>query len=200
MVGKTSLFTILTGVTQETRMGSTAVRTGVAKSAGPARGRAGGVVSASEDHLRDGGIHRCAGDLERDPARSRLSGQPARRGCFCACPSRLSGRNRAARTWVGGSRAGFRRCRNGADSERSGGRRKAPRPRGSRPQENQKSGARQRIRVADPLQGSAGGEHAAAQSGIRGRGRERHPRLPVSFAEADAAGVEPRRRRRVAPA
>src|ERR1700748_3710645 len=31
MVGKTSLFTILTGVTQETRMGSTAVRTGVAK-------------------------------------------------------------------------------------------------------------------------------------------------------------------------
>ena len=31
MTGKTSLFTILTGVTQETRMGSTAVRTGVAK-------------------------------------------------------------------------------------------------------------------------------------------------------------------------
>jgi len=31
MVGKTSLFTILTGATQETRMGSTAVRTGVAK-------------------------------------------------------------------------------------------------------------------------------------------------------------------------
>jgi GTP-binding protein YchF len=31
MVGKTSLFTILTGVTQETRMGSTAVRTGIAK-------------------------------------------------------------------------------------------------------------------------------------------------------------------------
>jgi GTP-binding protein YchF len=31
MVGKTSLFTILTGFTQETRMGSTAVRTGVAK-------------------------------------------------------------------------------------------------------------------------------------------------------------------------
>jgi GTP-binding protein YchF len=31
MVGKTSLFTILTGVQQETRIGSTAVRTGVAK-------------------------------------------------------------------------------------------------------------------------------------------------------------------------
>ena len=31
MVGKTSLFTILTGVTQETRIGSTAVRTGVAR-------------------------------------------------------------------------------------------------------------------------------------------------------------------------
>lgn len=31
MTGKTSLFTILTGVTQETRMGSTAVRTGIAK-------------------------------------------------------------------------------------------------------------------------------------------------------------------------
>jgi len=31
MTGKTSLFTILTGVTQETRMGSTAVRTGVSK-------------------------------------------------------------------------------------------------------------------------------------------------------------------------
>ena len=31
MVGKTSLFTILTGAHQETRMGSTAVRTGVAK-------------------------------------------------------------------------------------------------------------------------------------------------------------------------
>src|SRR6476659_2363129 len=31
MTGKTSLFTILTGVHQETRMGSTAVRTGVAK-------------------------------------------------------------------------------------------------------------------------------------------------------------------------
>ena len=31
MVGKTSLFTILTGVTQETRIGSTAARTGVAK-------------------------------------------------------------------------------------------------------------------------------------------------------------------------
>src|SRR5580698_7561922 len=31
MVGKTSLFTILTGVTQESRMGSTSVRTGVAK-------------------------------------------------------------------------------------------------------------------------------------------------------------------------
>src|SRR3984957_7162775 len=31
MVGKTSLFTILTGVTQESRMGSTAVKTGVAK-------------------------------------------------------------------------------------------------------------------------------------------------------------------------
>ncbi len=31
MVGKTSLFTILTGVTQESRMGSTAVRTGIAK-------------------------------------------------------------------------------------------------------------------------------------------------------------------------
>jgi ribosome-binding ATPase len=31
MVGKTSLFTILTGVTQESRIGSTAVRTGVAK-------------------------------------------------------------------------------------------------------------------------------------------------------------------------
>ena len=31
MVGKTSLFTILTGVHQETRIGSTAVRAGVAK-------------------------------------------------------------------------------------------------------------------------------------------------------------------------
>src|SRR5205807_7950681 len=31
MTGKTSLFTILTGVHQETRIGSTAVRTGVAK-------------------------------------------------------------------------------------------------------------------------------------------------------------------------
>src|SRR6185312_1519045 len=31
MVGKTSLFAILTGVTQESRLGSTAVRTGVAK-------------------------------------------------------------------------------------------------------------------------------------------------------------------------
>jgi hypothetical protein len=31
MTGKTSLFTILTGVTQEVRMGSTAVRTGIAK-------------------------------------------------------------------------------------------------------------------------------------------------------------------------
>src|SRR5258706_7734970 len=31
MVGKTSLFTIMTGVTQESRIGSTAVRTGVAK-------------------------------------------------------------------------------------------------------------------------------------------------------------------------
>src|SRR6266851_5413408 len=31
MVGKTSLFTILTGVHAETRIGSTAVRTGVAK-------------------------------------------------------------------------------------------------------------------------------------------------------------------------
>lgn len=31
MTGKTSLFTILTGVAQETRMGSTAVRTGIAK-------------------------------------------------------------------------------------------------------------------------------------------------------------------------
>src|SRR5581483_2292553 len=31
MVGKTSLFTILTGVHQETRIGSTAVRTGIAK-------------------------------------------------------------------------------------------------------------------------------------------------------------------------
>src|SRR5215813_14320783 len=31
MTGKTSLFTILTGVAQETRIGSTAVRTGIAK-------------------------------------------------------------------------------------------------------------------------------------------------------------------------
>ena len=31
MVGKTSLFTILTGAHQETRLGSTAARTGVAK-------------------------------------------------------------------------------------------------------------------------------------------------------------------------
>ena len=31
MTGKTSLFTILTGVHQETRIGSTAARTGVAK-------------------------------------------------------------------------------------------------------------------------------------------------------------------------
>ena len=31
MVGKTSLFTILTGVHQETKIGSTAARTGVAK-------------------------------------------------------------------------------------------------------------------------------------------------------------------------
>ena len=31
MTGKTSLFTILTGVHQETRLGSTAVRTGIAK-------------------------------------------------------------------------------------------------------------------------------------------------------------------------
>jgi len=31
MVGKTSLFTILTGVHQETRIGSTAARTGIAK-------------------------------------------------------------------------------------------------------------------------------------------------------------------------
>src|ERR1700722_14049045 len=31
MTGKTSLFTILTGVTQESRIGSTAVRTGVSK-------------------------------------------------------------------------------------------------------------------------------------------------------------------------
>ena len=31
MVGKTSLFTILTGVHQESRIGSTAVRTGIAK-------------------------------------------------------------------------------------------------------------------------------------------------------------------------
>src|ERR1051325_396745 len=35
MTGKTSLFTILTGVHQETRIGSTAVRTGVAKGPGP---------------------------------------------------------------------------------------------------------------------------------------------------------------------
>ena len=31
MVGKTSLFTILTGVASDTRMGSTAVRTGIAR-------------------------------------------------------------------------------------------------------------------------------------------------------------------------
>src|ERR1043166_6188058 len=69
MVGKTSLFTILTGVHQETRIGSTAVRAGVAKVPDPrldelanlfeppkithASGEFLGVPGVSKESLRD---------------------------------------------------------------------------------------------------------------------------------------------------
>src|ERR1700733_5353737 len=49
MTGKTSLFTILTGVTQESRMGSTAVKTGVAKVPDPRVD----APAISKENLRD---------------------------------------------------------------------------------------------------------------------------------------------------
>ena len=71
MTGKTSLFTILTGVHQETRIGSTAVRTGIAKVPDARLDALAQAVRAAQDHARHGGIPRHALHLQGDPARSR---------------------------------------------------------------------------------------------------------------------------------
>jgi ribosome-binding ATPase YchF (GTP1/OBG family) len=76
MVGKTSLFTILTGVTQESRIGSTAVRTGIAKVPDPR-------VDALAELYKPPKIHRYPGHFKGNPARPRLPRQPARRRRLC---------------------------------------------------------------------------------------------------------------------
>ena len=142
MVGKTSLFTILTGVTQETRMGSTAVRTGVAKVPDPRVDALSElyqppkITYATVEYIDAPAISK---ETLRDPAylaSLRVVGRVR------ASPPRISGRNGPARTRLRRSHAGFRRRRNGTDPERSGRRREASRPRRQRPQKDQKSGAR----------------------------------------------------------
>ena len=75
--GQDLLFTILTGVTQESRVGSTAVRTGVAKCRRPCGRSRLSSISRRKSPSRPSN-NRCARHLEGDPARSRLSRQPAR--------------------------------------------------------------------------------------------------------------------------
>ena len=73
MVGKTSLFTILTGVHQETRIGSTAARTGVAKVPDARLDALARPIRPAEVTHAIGRVRRCAGHLERDAARSRAT-------------------------------------------------------------------------------------------------------------------------------
>ena len=60
----------------------------------------------------------------------------------------------------------------------------------------QESGAGSGVRAAGALQSRAGSGPASARAGVDARGREDDPRLPVSFAEADAVRAESRRRGR----
>ena len=157
MSGKTSLFTILTGVHQETRIGSTAARMGVAKVPDarldelarlfePPK-----VTHATVEYVDMPSIS------QGEPARPQLPGQPARGGRLRARAAPVRGRDRPPRKGLGrpAARPGGRGDR--TDPERPGGGRKAPRAPGQGPQEDQESGARPRIRVAGQVQGRARG-------------------------------------------
>src|SRR3569833_2927924 len=91
MTGKTSLFTVLTGVAQESRIGSTAVRTGIAKVPDPRVDSLAElyqppkITFAPVEYLDAPSISK---ETLRDP---RLSGQPPRRGCVRARPAGFSG-------------------------------------------------------------------------------------------------------------
>ena len=192
MVGKTSLFTILTGVHQDARIGSTAARTGVAK-----------VPDKRLDALAASSIpprsptppsntwtcrpfpRRACATPATWPACAWWMPSPT---CCACCRTRPFPTRR-----LGGSPARPGGRGDGADSERSGGDRKAPGAAGQGPQEDQEPGTRPRIRGARNLQGRAGGEPAAAATRFRLRGGEAHPRLPVSFPEAGAVRAQPGR-------
>ena len=104
MTGKTSLFTILTGVHQETRIGSTAARTGVAKVPDARLDALAKLFEPPKITLRHGGIRGHAVHLEGESARPELRGQPARGGRLRPRAAPVRRRDRAAREGLGGSR------------------------------------------------------------------------------------------------
>ena len=137
MVGKTSLFTILTGVHEAARVGLMEARVGVTKVPDATAGRAGEDLRSAQNHARHRGVSGFSRHLERSPARSQLSRQHARGGCAGARAAAFSKRHRAARKRLGGSDARSRRRGDGADPERPGGGGKAHGAAGEGSQEDQ---------------------------------------------------------------
>ena len=103
MVGKTSLFTILTGVHEAARVGSLEARVGMTKVPDARLDALAKIFEPPEDHVRHRRISRFPGDLERGSARPELSGEPARGGCPGARAARVRKRHRAARKRLGRS-------------------------------------------------------------------------------------------------
>ena len=167
MVGKTSLFTILTGVHQETRIGSTAARTGVAKVPDARLDALAQAVRAAQGHARHGGIRGHARDLEGEPARPQLPRQPARGRRLRARAAPVRRRDRPPRKGLGRSRCATGRRGDRADPQRPGGGRKAPGAPRQGPQEDQEPGTRPRVRAARQVQSTARGQPAAAPAGTR---------------------------------
>ena len=89
MVGKTCLFTILTGVHEATRVGSMEARIGVTKVPDARLEALAKLFEPPKITHAIGRIPRFSVDLERNPARPRLPGQPARGRRVRACAARL---------------------------------------------------------------------------------------------------------------
>ena len=195
MVGKTSLFTILTGVHQETRIGSTAARTGVAK-----------VPDARLDELarlfEPPKITHATVEYVDMPA---ISKENLRDPSYLASLRVVDAFAHVLRLFedetIPHEKGSVDPLRDLEDVETElilsdlvvvekrlerldKDRKKIKNP-----------GARPRVRAAREMQGAARSEPAAAPARTGCRGREAHPRLSVPLAEADALRAESGRKR-----